>query len=76
MVLRETLVVMSASLVDEAALDLLIRSTDGVDAPINPDPVAMRRALRALERALRLRDESAALGVSLRCYPLRRWATF
>ena len=55
--LRATLVVMSACLVDEAALEMLIRASDGVEAPVNPDPVAMRHALLALERVLRLRDD-------------------
>ena len=67
--LRETLIVMSACLVKEAALEMLIQSSDGVEAPANPDPVAMRHALLALERALRLRDHSPGASVSLRPTP-------
>ena len=67
--LRETLTVMSASLVNEAALEMLIRTRDGVESPVNPDPAAMRRALMALERALRLRGGSTAPSVSLRPTP-------
>ena len=70
--LRETLIVMSASLVDEPALEMLVQSPDGVEAPVNPDPVAMRHALLALERALRLRGPSPAPGVSLRPTPSRQ----
>jgi len=67
--LRETLVVMSASLVNEAALEMLIQPSDGVEAPANPDPVAMRHALLALERALRFRHHSPGASVSLRPIP-------
>lgn len=62
--LRETLIVMSACLVSTAALEMLIRSSDEVRAPVNPDPVAMQHALLALERALRLRDVLPAPSVS------------
>lgn len=56
--LRETLIVMSARLVDEAALELLIKPADAAGQPVNPDPVAMQAALLALHRALTLREHS------------------
>ncbi len=59
--LRETLIVMSARLVDEAALELLIRAGDGAESPVNPDPVAMRNALLALVRALQLRRQGSTM---------------
>ena len=46
--LRETLNVMSARLVDAASLELLILSTNLTEPPVNPNPVAMNRALKAL----------------------------
>ena len=67
--LRETLIVMSAHLVHAAALEMPIRSGDGVGAPVNPDPAAMRHVLLALERALRSRDRSPASSVSPRPLP-------
>ena len=56
--LRETLIVMSARLVNEAALELLIKPTDAADRPVNPDRVAMQTALLALHSALTLREHS------------------
>ena len=50
--LRETLTVMSARLIDEASLELLIKSPEAGAAPVNPDPEAMRRALLALRDCL------------------------
>lgn len=67
--LRETLIVMSACLVNTAALEMLIRSSDGAGPPVNPHPVAMQHALLALERTLRLRDDSSAPNVSLPSTP-------
>jgi len=67
--LRETLIVMSASLVNEASLEMLIRASDSVESPVNPDPVAMAHALLALERALQVRDDSTTVSVSLRPTP-------
>ena len=52
--LRETLTVMSARLIDEASLELLIKSTDASAPPVNPDPGSMHRALTALAEVLRL----------------------
>jgi len=56
--LRETLIVMSARLVNEAALELLIKPADAADRPVNPDRVAMQTALLALHSALTLREHS------------------
>ena len=56
--LRETLIVMSARLVNEAGLEVLIKSTDEVDPPANPYRVAMQTALLALYSALTLREHS------------------
>ena len=53
--LRETLSVMTADWVDEAALSLLIQSKDGLP-PNNPDPQAMRHALQALQAGLQARQ--------------------
>jgi chromate reductase len=50
--LRETLTVMSARLIDEAGLALLIKPPEVGSAPVNPDPAAMRRALLALRDCL------------------------
>lgn len=46
--LRETLMVMSARLVDSAALELLILAEGTGSMPANPDPKAMEQALLAL----------------------------
>jgi chromate reductase len=51
--LRETLTVMSAKLIDAAALELLILSEPPGQAARNPDPVAMEQALLVLQAALR-----------------------
>ena len=51
--LRETLRVMAARLVEEAALSLLISPFDEGSLPRNPDPMAMRRALASLVDAAR-----------------------
>lgn len=67
--LRETLLVMSARLVNDAALTLLIQPGSGVEAAVNPDPIAMRHALLALERVLRLRHASSEPGLNLRSTP-------
>ena len=56
--LRETLIVMSARLVNEAALELLIKPADAAGQPVNPDRVAMQTALLALHSALTLREHS------------------
>ena len=56
--LRETLIVMSARLVNEAALELLIEPADAAGQPVNPDRVAMQTALLALHSALTLREHS------------------
>lgn len=50
--LRETLNVMSAQLIDAAELELLIQRDASEQTPPNPDPMAMRRSLRALKTAL------------------------
>ena len=50
--LRETLTVMSARLIDEAGLALLIKPPEGGAVPVNPDPEAMRQALLALRDCL------------------------
>ena len=50
--LRETLTVMSARLIGEASLELLIKSPEAGAAPVNPDPAAMREALLALRDSL------------------------
>ena len=50
--LRETLAVMSARLIDTASLKLLIKSMDPAGPAVNPDPVAMQAALRALRASL------------------------
>jgi NAD(P)H-dependent FMN reductase len=52
MALRETLVVMSARIVDAAGLELQIQPGASEQAPRNPDPVAMRRALQSLKMTL------------------------
>ena len=49
--LRETLIVMSARIVQGASLELLILSTNPAEPPINPDPMAMKRALLELQTA-------------------------
>ena len=51
--LRETLTVMSARLVDEAGLELLIEWPDTSAPPANPDPGSMRQALMFLAQVLR-----------------------
>jgi chromate reductase, NAD(P)H dehydrogenase (quinone) len=56
--LRETLIVMSARLVNEAALELLIKPADAAGRSIHPDRVAMQAALLALHGALTLREHS------------------
>lgn len=61
--LRETLTVMSARLMDEASLSLLIRSSDAGAPPVNPDSRAMRCSLRLLRDILseeRLASTAAA----------------
>jgi len=50
--LHETLTVMAARIVPEAALSLLIRPLDAGVQPLNPDPRAMADALRQLQRCL------------------------
>jgi chromate reductase len=50
--LRETLTVMSAKLIDAAALELLILSESPGQAARNPDPMAMAHALLALKAEL------------------------
>ena len=50
--LHETLTVMSARLIDEASLALLIEPPEADAAPVNPDPAAMRRVLLALRDCL------------------------
>ena len=50
--LRETLEMMSARLVNAAGLELLIQHDAAGMAPRNPDPKAMRRALRVLKTTL------------------------
>jgi NAD(P)H-dependent FMN reductase len=50
--LRETLTVMSARLVDEASLQVLIEAVGPGKAMVNPDPTAMTHALQALHVAL------------------------
>jgi chromate reductase len=54
--LRETLTVMSAKLIDAAALELLILSEPLGQAPENPDPTAMAHALLALKAELSTRS--------------------
>jgi chromate reductase len=54
--LRETLTVMSAKLIDGAALELLILSEPRGQAPENPDPMAMAHALLALKAELSARS--------------------
>lgn len=51
--LRETLLVMSARLIPEAGLCLLIRPDEAGHRPQNPDPAAMHTALLALCGALK-----------------------
>jgi chromate reductase len=46
--LRETLTVMSARMIEEAELALLIKWANADAPPVNPDPSAMHRALVAL----------------------------
>ena len=50
--LRETLTVMSARLVEEASLQVLIKAVESGKAMVNPDPTAMTHALQALHVAL------------------------
>ncbi len=50
--LRETLTVMSARLIDEARLELLIKSPESSAGPDNPDPEGMLQALLALRGSL------------------------
>ena len=50
--LHETLGVMSARLIESAALTLLIKPGAPGQAPVNPDPLAMQQALRALAQTL------------------------
>lgn len=57
--LREILIVMSARLVDEAGLEVLIKSTGAADAPVNSDPVAVQTARLAPHSALTLREHSS-----------------
>ncbi|CAN5690342.1 hypothetical protein BH11PSE7_BH11PSE7_15810 [soil metagenome] len=52
--LRETLTVMSARLIDEAELQLLITQAGPDVPPVNPDPGSMHRALVALARLIGL----------------------
>ena len=63
--LRETLVVMSARLIDEASLALLIKSPEAGAASVNPDPGAMRRALLALRNSLLAERAGAGAAVKL-----------
>ena len=56
--LRETLIVMSTRLVNEAALELPIKPADAAGRSVNPDRVAMQTALLALHSALTLREHS------------------
>jgi len=51
--MRETLTVMSARLIDEASLEMLIERAATSAPPINPDPGSMHQALRALAQVLR-----------------------
>ena len=51
--LRETLTVMSAKLIAEAGLELLIKRTDDGAPPVNPCPGSMHRSLEHLARVLR-----------------------
>lgn len=48
--LRETLIVMSARVLDMASLEMLIKSQPQ-GSPVNPDPAAMHAALQALHTA-------------------------
>ena len=56
--LREILIVISARLVNEAGLEVLIKSTGAADPPVNSDPVAVQTAPLALQSALTLREHS------------------
>ena len=62
--LRETLTVMSSRMIDEASLELLIKSPEAGAMPVNPAPKAMRDALLVLgdillaERANQTRSRS------------------
>jgi len=62
--LHETLTVMSARLVPEAGLSLLIKAPDAAPQQVNPDPSAMRHALRILQRILLAGDAVTADGVA------------
>lgn len=63
--LRETLTVMSARLIGEASLELLIKSPEAAAAPVNPDPAAMRRTLLALRDHLLAERAGAGSDVKL-----------
>jgi NAD(P)H-dependent FMN reductase len=62
--LHETLTVMSARMVPDAGLSLLIKAPDAVGPPVNPDPLAMRHALLVLQRFLMAGDATAADGLA------------
>ena len=51
--LRETLTVMSANLIAEAELELLIKRAEDDAPPVNPGPGSMSRALKHLAQGLR-----------------------
>jgi chromate reductase len=63
--LRETLAVMSARLIDQASLALLIKSPEAGAVPANPDPEAMRQALLALRDCLFAERADAGSDVKL-----------
>ena len=62
--LRETLTVMSARLLDEVGLEMLIRSPEAGIPPLNPDPPAMRRSLLVL-RDILCAERLAAVAVEV-----------
>jgi NAD(P)H-dependent FMN reductase len=62
--LRETLTVTSSRMIDEASLELLIKSPEAGAMPANPDAEAMRHALLVLEDILLA--ERAGAGSDLR----------
>lgn len=68
--LQETLTVMSARMLPEAGLSLLIKPPDTAVPQFNPDPSAMRHSLLVLQRFLQACNALTAEGVAPTATPI------